>query len=62
MDGFLFLILCEFVENIKIEDEIGNWDCIILECMEKLVVGYCYLVDFYVKGIEVFGEEGDDCI
>ena len=29
--------------------------------MEKLVAGYRYLADLYAKGIEVSGEEGDDC-
>ena len=56
-----FSTLREFAENTKIEDEIGNWDRTIPERMEKLVAGYRYLADLYAKGIEVSGEEGDDC-
>ncbi|WP_338361662.1 Dps family protein [Enterococcus faecalis] len=61
LDGSPFSTLREFAENTKIEDEIGNWDRTIPERMEKLVAGYRYLADLYAKGIEVSGEEGDDC-
>ena len=61
LDGSQFSTLREFAENTKIEDEIGNWDRTIPERMEKLVAGYRYLADLYAKGIEVSGEEGDDC-
>lgn len=61
LDGSPFSTLREFAENAKIEDEIGNWDRTIPERMEKLVAGYRYLADLYAKGIEVSGEEGDDC-
>ena len=61
LDGSPFSTLREFAENTKIEDEIGNWDRTIPERMEKLVAGYRYLADLRTKGIEVSGEEGDDC-
>lgn len=61
LDGSPFSTLREFAENTKIEDEIGNWYRTIPERMEKLVAGYRYLADLYAKGIEVSGEEGDDC-
>ena len=61
LDGSPFSTLREFAENTKIEYEIGNWDRTIPERMEKLVAGYRYLADLYAKGIEVSGEEGDDC-
>ena len=51
----------DVVSERLIEDEIGNWDRTIPERMEKLVAGYRYLADLYAKGIEVSGEEGDDC-
>lgn len=47
LDGLFYFILCEFVDNMKIFDEVGCWDCMIFECLEIFVVGYCYLVDFY---------------
>ena len=61
LDGSPYSTLREFVDNTKIEDEIGTWDRTIPERMEILISGYRYLADLYQKGIEVSGEEGDDC-
>ena len=61
LDGSPYSTLREFADNTKIEDEIGTWDRTIPERMEILISGYRYLADLYQKGIEVSGEEGDDC-
>lgn len=61
LDGAPYSTLQEFADNTGIEDEIGTYDRTIPERMEKLVEGYRYLADLYSKGIEVSGEEGDDC-
>lgn len=61
LDGSPYSTLKEFAENTKIKDEVGNWDRTIPERMARLVEGYRYLADLYQKGIDVSGEEGDDC-
>lgn len=61
LDGSPFSTLKEFADNTGIKDEKGDWDKTIPERMETLVAGYRYLADLYQKGIDVTGEEGDDC-
>ncbi|EOH95988.1 Dps family protein [Enterococcus pallens] len=61
LDGSPFSTLSEWAEHTGIEDEKGRWDRTIPERMEILVKGYRYLADLYQKGIDVTGEEGDDC-
>ncbi|MGG5314476.1 Dps family protein [Enterococcus sp. AZ072] len=61
LDGSPFSTLSEWAEHTGIEDEKGRWDRTIPERMENLVKGYRYLADLYQKGIDVTGEEGDDC-
>ncbi len=61
LDGSPYSTLREFADHTKIEDEIGTWDRPIPERVEILISGYRYLADLYQKGIEVSGEEGDDC-
>jgi len=61
LDGAPYSTLQEFADHTGIEDEIGTYERTIPERMEKLVEGYRYLADLYQKGIEVSGEEGDDC-
>lgn len=61
LDGSPYSTLSEWAEHTGIEDEKGRWDRTIPERMEILVKGYRYLADLYQKGIDVTGEEGDDC-
>lgn len=61
LGGAPYSTLQEFADNTGIEDEVGTYDRTIPERMEKLVDGYRYLADLYTKGINVTGEEGDDC-
>lgn len=61
LDGAPYSTLQEFADHTGIPDEIGTYERTIPERMEKLVEGYRYLSDLYQKGIEVSGEEGDDC-
>ena len=60
LDGFPFSTLREFAENTKIEDEIGNWDPT-HRTYGKISSRLPLLSRPYAKGIEVSGEEGDDC-
>lgn len=61
LDGSPYSTLSEWAEHTGIEDEKGRWDRTIPERMEILVKNYRYLADLYQKGIDVTGEEGDDC-
>lgn len=61
LDGAPYSTLQEFADHTGIDDEIGTYERTIPERMEKLVEGYRYLADLYQKGIDVSGEEGDDC-
>lgn len=61
LDGAPYSTLQEFADNTAIKDEIGTYERTIPERMAKLVEGYRYLADLYQEGIEISGEEGDDC-
>lgn len=61
LDGAPYSTLQEFADNTGIKDEIGSYERTIPERMATLVEGYRYLADLYQKGVEVSGDEGDDC-
>lgn len=61
LDGAPFSTLKEMADHTKLSDETGTYARSISERLTVLVNDYRYLADLYQKGIDVSGEEKDDC-